>query len=230
MPSSNSLIYLSTFFTGCLATDSLKSPSCFPVSLVLDFTITDQAGKSRDPLVGLLSETANNVNRNIKETSVELADILGKYTNLKKLDKLLGKEAGADIQRGELLLQRVFSPSKGTNASELLTEIQKETGIDLFEDAALAKLSSEQFAGEAELIGQQVASGLQGLTYEGLKGGGLQSFTNFFKEAMKGDPEKLINFLIRDKKTAGQIIVDALQGNITRAVQSLNRLRTGKEE
>jgi hypothetical protein len=61
-----------------------------------------------------------------------------KYSNFKGLFDDLNKALGKDANKGGSLMKRVFSPTDG-GTKQLFAQIKKATGIDLVEEAALAK-------------------------------------------------------------------------------------------
>jgi len=191
---------------------------------LIDFDKVDQFGVNRDPLKGLIGETRGALNENIKLASPELAEALERFSKLKDLEAFLGSEAGKDLSRGELLLKRVFSADKGTDVVELLEQIKRETGIDLVNDAVLARFAMEQFApDQISLLAQDLQSILAGGTFEGPKGAALQTINRFIGKLSKGDPEKLLAKLLADKRTAGQFVQDLLNGDMTRVIQAIRR-------
>ncbi len=72
----------------------------------------------------------------------------GKYSEgidyLNSLNRALGEKVGGVSTRGASLVKQFFSPA-GTRTKELFEYIKKTTGIDLAQDASLAKFAEELF-------------------------------------------------------------------------------------
>lgn len=109
------------------------------------------AGKTLLPMdkrvVAGLKEVLSNMNRSLKNTATkggykEYAELNERYAKLANINKTLNKALGVEGNRGAALMKQLFSPS-GTAPRKLFEAIKKETGIDLVEEATLAKFAME---------------------------------------------------------------------------------------
>lgn len=96
-----------------------------------------------------LSGILGKLNGELKETLPKSYQTLNaKYSNRKKiidtLNTALGEVVDGVPTRGASLIKQFFSPS-GSKTKELFEYIKKNTGIDLAEDAVLAKFTGELF-------------------------------------------------------------------------------------
>lgn len=92
-----------------------------------------------DPLENLFMGVRSDVDSSLRSVSPTLADANDTYSTLKSLQTEINKMAGAQNQRGELLMKRVFSGDKSGEVQDLFNKIKQATGIDLVNDAVLAK-------------------------------------------------------------------------------------------
>jgi len=103
-------------------------------------------------LEGLIKSEVGKLNNSLKEyskgsTYQNYADLSNNYSRLLKLRNELNTKLGKGGERGGSLMKRVFSPSDA-NTKLLFDEIKKETGIDLVNEATMAKYTME-VAGDA---------------------------------------------------------------------------------
>jgi len=96
-----------------------------------------------DPLVRDLQGVTGNLNGRLK-TSVGngYGDVNARVAGLIDLQDELSRALGADARKGGGLMKTLFSPTGG-NTKKIFADIQKETGIDLFKEATLAKYAME---------------------------------------------------------------------------------------
>jgi len=96
-----------------------------------------------DPLVRDLQGVTGNLNGRLK-TSVGngYGDVNARVAGLIDLQDELSRALGADARRGGGLMKTLFSPTGG-NTKKIFADIQKETGVDLFKEATLAKYAME---------------------------------------------------------------------------------------
>ena len=124
----------------------------------IDWTKVDQFGVNHDPLQALLMQTRGAINGAVRASSPAVAAANDAFSTLKDLDGQLGQMAGKDLQRGALLLRRVFSGDQSKNSLGLLDGIKQATGIDLTKSAVLAKFATDTFgdASQQTLLRQQL--------------------------------------------------------------------------
>lgn len=128
---------------------------------LVDHSKTDIYGKTNDPLEGLIKDTAGNLNKVVRKSSSTLADANDKFSALKNLQDEITKMAGGNLNRGELLMKRVFSGDKSGDVQNLFGKIKDETGIDLVNHAVLAKHAIDVAGDESQksLLQQAIEGG-----------------------------------------------------------------------
>lgn len=97
-------------------------------------------------LEGAIKEVIGDLNEKAKQT----ADRFGtgyrvaneEFSRVKTIFDKLNKIAGGDYKNAGSIIKRIFSPQDG-GIKKLLKEVQQETGLNIFEDATLAKLAME---------------------------------------------------------------------------------------
>jgi len=96
-----------------------------------------------DPLIRDLQGVTGNLNGRLK-TAVGngYGEVNARVAGLIELQDELSRALGADARKGGGLMKTLFSPTGG-NTKKIFTDIQKETGIDLFKEATLAKYAME---------------------------------------------------------------------------------------
>ncbi len=109
----------------------------------------DLFGVNHDQVDGFLHQTRHDVNMAMRQSSPAIAAANDATSQLHQLDDFLGREAGSDLSRGQLLMRRVFYGDKSKSAVDLLNKIKQVTGVDLVRQAGLAKLAID-LAGDAE--------------------------------------------------------------------------------
>lgn len=107
-----------------------------------------------EPVIAFLKEQTGQINSQLK-TSID--DMLvargmegGLYSALNErwqllndMEGRLSKRLGADADKGASMMKSLFSPQTGEPTRRLFEQIRNETGIDLFEEATLAKFAME---------------------------------------------------------------------------------------
>jgi hypothetical protein len=129
---------------------------------LVDHTKDDMYGHTNDPLSGLLKSTAGNLNTAVRSGSQTLADANDRFSGLKDLQGELGTMAGKNLNKGELLMRRVFSGDKSSDVQDLFGKINQETGIDLTKHAVLAKHAIETVGskGDKTLLEQAISGNI----------------------------------------------------------------------
>jgi hypothetical protein len=137
----------------------------------LSVPVTDDVEKILRPLTGQLNESLKsqlpNSYRNLNK----------KYSNMVDVRNELNSKLGYEAEKGGSLMKRVFSPSDA-RTKELFAEIEKITGIDLVDEATVARYVMES-VGDA-----RQASLLEQLQLPELPSRGLIDF--LFKKATQG--------------------------------------------
>lgn len=92
---------------------------------------------------GLLREVTGKLNKKLKTVAgTEYTKANQRFSELKYLKDTLNEALGVDANKGASLMKQLFSPS-GTAPRKLFNQIKKETGIDLVNEATLAKFAME---------------------------------------------------------------------------------------
>jgi hypothetical protein len=169
---------------------------------------TDIYGKSLDPLDGLFTKTSQDLNGVLRKSSSQLADANDRFHGLKDLQKFMTTTAGNRLQKGQLLLKRVFSDNSRPSL-DLFKKIQDATGIDLVKHAVFAKHSIDSFGSAADksTVQKLIEGGVAAHT-RGLTSGLLHLGAGAVKKLPIADPEKIGRKLLQVPKSKG------LMGNL----------------
>lgn len=133
---------------------------------LVDYSKKDLLGNSNDPLEGFLKSIRHNLNDVVGQSSPELAATKTRFSELSNALESIKGAGGANLQRAELLLKRVFSGDQSGKSREIFDLIKKETGIDLTEHAVVAKHFVDNMGDQSE------KSALQKMLEENGQGGG----------------------------------------------------------
>lgn len=158
---------------------------------LVDFSKVNQYGKVNDPLEGLIKKTAGEINEAIRASSPEIAQANDVFSALKGLQEEIGGMAGKNLQKGELLMRRVFSGDKSGDVNDLFQKIKDITGIDLIKHAVLAKHAITSVGSQADktLLEQIIESGIQ--TKSGGLLGGLMGLGRSAAQSTFANPETI---------------------------------------
>lgn len=191
----------------------------------IDFGRSQLMGKV-DRLEGLLRTTSEKISKSVRKVSKKLATEQDRFAHLMSIEERLGTEAGKNLQHTGLLFRRAsLSSDKGFVARGVLKDLADITGRDLRDDAYLGRFVLEQFAPQqAKTLFERGVELGKDISFGGAKAGALSLLKNLLPDISKADPDVLVSKLLADERTAGQIFVDLLSGNTTRAIQSLRRL------
>lgn len=106
-----------------------------------------------EPVIAFLKSETGNINNQLKSTvdgvleakglPAEYAALNTKYSELIEIQNNLNKRLGTEGDKGASLMKSLFSPQTGEPTRRLFAQINEETGIDLFQEAALAKFAME---------------------------------------------------------------------------------------
>lgn len=110
----------------------------------------DYGVKGKDPLSGLFGTMRHDVNEVAREHSPQFAAANDKVSELKRLKTELEGMAGKNMQKGELLMRRVFSGDKNGEVNDLFQKIKDATGIDLVDHAHLAKHAIDSLGNDSQ--------------------------------------------------------------------------------
>jgi ribosomal protein L31E len=111
--------------------------------------------------IGLLKEISGQLNAKIKNAGGKTYKNSKAYSsNLIQTKTKLAKALGVDGNKGASLMKQLFSPTS-TAPRKLFEKIKKETGIDLVEEATLAKFAMEMVGDvkQASLLEQVIKGG-----------------------------------------------------------------------
>lgn len=145
------------------------NPSFQRVDDTVDYLQNLLYQRSATPLtVPVHGQLEGMIKRQIGELNSALKKIGGKeytklnadYSDFLEIRNVLNKGLGVDANKGASLMKQLFSPS-GTMPRKLFADIKKLTGIDLVEDATLAKYVMERIGDvrQASLLEQVLKGG-----------------------------------------------------------------------
>jgi len=129
-----------------------SNPSVKKVDEFIDYA-QEQLFKGTDGLTVSIGSRTEAVLKNvIKQMNDNVKKVAGKsYSNLNKqysdiidIRNKLNKALGTDANKGGSLMKRVFSPTDG-GTKKLFEEVKKLTGVDLTDEAVLAKFAMELY-------------------------------------------------------------------------------------
>lgn len=129
---------------------------------LIDRSKQDVYGHTNDPLEGLLNSTDGQIRQRINDTSPEMAQANANFSGLKDLEGEIQGMAGKNLQKGELLMRRVFSGDKSGDVQDLFGKIKAVTGIDLVNHAVMAKHAIDVAGDESQktLLSQAIEGGI----------------------------------------------------------------------
>lgn len=116
-------------------------------------------GTAPDPLNGIFGQMRHDVNNVARSASPEFAAANDKLAGLRGLQDTIKTIAGNRLQRGELLMQRMFGKNPG-DSQALFSAIKNTTGVDLYKHAVLARHAIESVGSKADKSAlQQIIEG-----------------------------------------------------------------------
>lgn len=167
-------------------------------------------GTNFDPIEGLISKTRKSVDSVTRELSPRLAAANDRYSQLSKLAEETNKLAGNRLQRGSLLMKRVFSGDMGKEGKALFSKIKGETGIDLINSATLAKHA-------IDTVGNSTEKSLLSQAIEG----GVAAHTGGIVPAIFNGGKAILQHTIANPETRGRALVQAAGAKGKGLVKSL---------
>lgn len=183
---------------------------------LVDHSKDDLYGHTNDPLESLIKTTAGNLSEQMKKVSPQIAETYAKFSGLKDLEREIKTMAGGTLNRGELLMRRVFSGDKSGDVQDFFAKLKAATGIDLTKHAVLAKHAIQTVGSRADktLFEQIIGSAAEG------KGGLINGVANFGKNMAQktfANPEKIGAGLVSGKK--GSVVPGLVTKGLIRASQ-----------
>lgn len=122
-------------------------------------------GATVSPIDGLMAKTRSALDGVLRDAAPDLAQANDRFSQLKDLTRQVNDIAGNKLQRGEMLMQRVFG-NKSEDSLKLFQAIKDETGVDLTKHAVFAKNAIDNYGSKAD------QSALQNILGEAYKGSG----------------------------------------------------------
>jgi hypothetical protein len=127
------------------------SPTFQKVDDVIDFFQDQLYKRNALTAVPINSQVEGIVKKIISDLNARLKKMGGKdyialndeYSQIKDVYDVLNKALGADANKGASLMKQLFSPN-GTMPRKLFADVKKLSGIDLVEEATLAKFAMER--------------------------------------------------------------------------------------
>jgi len=174
----------------------------------------DYGMTGQDPLSALFGQVRHAVNGVAQEASPAFGKANSKLSELKTLQETIRSIAGNKLQRGELLMQRMFGKNPG-DAQLLFKKIKDATGVDLYKHAVLARHAIQSVGSSADQSALQQMiegsvrghSGIIGAVANIAKGAARKTFAN---------PEKI-----------GRNIIKGGKGSIVPSLITKGAIRTG---
>lgn len=106
-----------------------------------------------EPVIAFLKQQTGEINGQLKKSIDQALKEKGlnpiysklneRWATLNDVSERLNKRLGIEGDKGASLMKSLFSPQTGEPTRRLFEEIKAETGIDLFEEATLAKFAME---------------------------------------------------------------------------------------
>lgn len=136
-------------------------------------------------LNGFLKEVVGQLNKGVKEVAgKEYTNANAEYARVKYLRDNLNKALGVEANKGASLMKQLFSPS-GSAPRKMFDLIKKETGIDLVNEATLAKFAMENVGDiRQESLLKQILTG-QALSKRGIVGIAADKIVNKIQDPTK---------------------------------------------
>ena len=130
---------------------------------------------------GLIKETIRDLNERAKDIGGDqYKEANAAYSETRDIYDTLSKALGTDANKGAALMKQLFSPA-GAMARNLFADIKRLTGIDLVNEATLAKNAMET-AGDVrqksllgDIIGNGVPTSAKGVVSRVLEAGARKS-------------------------------------------------------
>lgn len=184
---------------------------------LVDHSKDDVYGHTNDPLEGLLKNTAGNLNGVVRDASPDLATANDRYSGLKDLQQEVSSMAGKNLNKGELLMKRVFSGDKSGDVQDLFEKIKNETGIDLTKHAVFAKNSIDAVGSKSDksLLEKAIEGGTTGVG--GLGNAAVSAGKGLLKKVGLADAESIGRRAVKGKSNAG------FRGLVTKGVIEASR-------
>ena len=157
-----------------------------------------------EPVIRELRQTTGDLNTRLKtEVGNGYGEVNERISNLLELQDEINRGLGADARKGGGFVKRLFSPTGG-NTRRIFDQIQKETGIDLFKEATLAKFAMESVG---DVRQQSLLKGLDIAVKEGaeLNLTKPMSVIRFIRERADMDGQELANELIKKFQTKKKV-------------------------
>ncbi len=177
-----------------------------------------------DPLQQMMLGTRSQVDNALRSVAPDLAKANDTYSVLKSVQQEINKMAGAEGQRGELLMRRVFSGDKSGQVQDLFNKIKQLTGIDLVDHAVLAKHAIQSIGDKSQnTLLEQIFGNIKQA-----QGGLIPLAMSKGTEAIKkiATPERIGLRMIEGKPEIGQGLLSKLVQRTAR--QSGGLLRGGQ--
>jgi hypothetical protein len=158
-----------------------------------------------EPVIAFLKQQTGEVNGQLK-TNVDAvlkekgidgsyADLNQEYADLLEINNSLNKRLGVEGDKGASLMKSLFSPQTGEPTRRLFQDIKDKTGIDLFEEATLAKFAMESVGDtRSKSLLQQIDSISGDVSKVNLMEPG--SWINFIREKADLDGRELAEAII----------------------------------
>lgn len=139
-----------------------------------------------------------NVDRLLQEKGIQdsYADLNTEYAQMLEIQNALNKRLGVEGDKGASLMKSLFSPQTGEPTRRLFQDIKDRTGIDLFEEATLAKFAMESVGDtRSKSLLKSIDAAAQDISKVSLVEPG--SWLNFIREKADLDGRELADAIIQ---------------------------------
>jgi hypothetical protein len=144
-----------------------------------------------------LKQLTGKINSGLKdEVKGGYSEVNARIADLLDLQEEISMGLGADARKGGGFVKRLFSPTGG-NTKQIFERIKKETGIDLFKEATLAKFAMENVGDvrQRSLL-QSLDIAVKDVNQIDLTRPG--TIVSYFREKADLDGQELANAFLRD--------------------------------
>lgn len=152
---------------------------------------------ANDATVAELKQLTGKINSGLKdEVKGGYSEVNARIADLLDLQEEISMGLGADARKGGGFVKRLFSPTGG-NTKQIFERIKKETGIDLFKEATLAKFAMENVGDvrQRSLL-QSLDIAVKDVNQIDLTRPG--TIVSYFREKADLDGQELANAFLRD--------------------------------
>jgi len=166
-----------------------------------------------EPVIAFLKQQTGDINTQLKtnvdritgttDGQLSYSALNEQYSSMIDMSNNLNKRLGVEGDKGASLMKSIFSPQTGEPTRRLFQQIKDETGIDLFEEATLAKFAMESVGDpRSQSLLQQIDALSGDVSTLNLMEPG--SWINFIRERADLDGRELAEAIITQATASAQ--------------------------